>query len=140
MAAIQYSKKVHDTDEVSPDFDGIVDDSFPLLQNPTKPPIISKDFLRALPHCPIIHWASQMSNNPKLCFVHIQFIPDHGRGKKIFIHDDHKCKIGAMTSQELLKRLKNEGDYTHTAISIYLETLNTLSQGHARQNPSVNSK
>jgi hypothetical protein len=43
---------------------------------------------------------------------------------KIFIHDDHECKIiGAMTPQELLKYLKNEGDYTHTAISIYLETL-----------------
>ena len=38
------------------------------LQNPTKTPIISKDFLRALPHCPTIHWASQMKNNPKLCF------------------------------------------------------------------------
>ena len=29
---------------------------------------------------------------------------------------------------------------THTAISIYLEKLNTFSQGHARQNPSVNFK
>jgi hypothetical protein len=29
-------------------------------------PIISKDFLRALPHCPIIHWASQMCNYPTL--------------------------------------------------------------------------
>jgi hypothetical protein len=45
-----------------------------------------------------------------------------------------------MTSQELLKHLKDEGDSTHTAISIYLEKLNTFSQGHARQNPSVNSK
>jgi hypothetical protein len=45
-----------------------------------------------------------------------------------------------MTSQELLKHLKNEGDYTHTAIFIYLKTLNTFSPGHARQNPSVNSK
>jgi hypothetical protein len=45
-----------------------------------------------------------------------------------------------MTHQELLKHLKNEGDYTHTAISIHLETLNTFSQGHARQNPRVNSK
>ncbi len=54
-AAIQYSEKIHDTDEFCPDFEGKDDDSFPLLQNPTKTPIISKDFLRALPHCPIIH-------------------------------------------------------------------------------------
>jgi hypothetical protein len=46
---------------------------------------------------------------------------------KIFIHDDHECKIGAMTPQELMKHLKNEGDFTHTALSIYLETLNTFS-------------
>ncbi len=32
------------------------------------------------------------------------------------------------------------GDATHTAISIYLETLITFSQGNVRQNPSVNSK
>jgi hypothetical protein len=49
---------------------------------------------------------------------------------KIFIHDDHECKIGAMTPQEILKHFKNEGDYIHTAISMYLETLNTFSQGH----------
>jgi hypothetical protein len=37
---------------------------------------------------------------------------------KIFVHDDHECMMGAMTPQELLKHLKNEGDYTHTAISM----------------------
>jgi hypothetical protein len=47
--------------------------------------------------------------------------------KRIFIHDDHECKIGAMTPQELLKHWKYEGDYTHTAIFKYLETLNTFS-------------
>jgi hypothetical protein len=45
-----------------------------------------------------------------------------------------------MTPQELLKHLKNEGDSTHTAISIYLQTLNTFSQGNFRQDPGVNSK
>ncbi len=45
-----------------------------------------------------------------------------------------------MTPQELLKHLTNQGDYTHTAISIYLQTLNTFSRGHVRQDPSVNSK
>jgi hypothetical protein len=45
----------------------------------------------------------------------------------IFIDDDHGCKTTAMTPQELLKRLKNEGDSTHTAILVYLETLNSFS-------------
>ena len=46
-----------------------------------------------------------------------------------------------MTPQEqLLRHLKNEGDSTHTAISIYLETLHSFSQGHAGQNLGVNSK
>jgi hypothetical protein len=58
----------------------------------------------------------------------------------IFIHDDHECKIGAITSQDLLQHLRSEGDATHTAISIYLEKLNTFSQGNVRQDPSVNSK
>ncbi len=48
--------------------------------------------------------------------------------------------MGLMTPQKLLKHLKNEGDCTHTAIYIYLEKFNTFSRGHARQNPSVNSK
>jgi hypothetical protein len=45
-----------------------------------------------------------------------------------------------MTPQELLTHLNNEGDCTRTADYIYLGKLNTFSQGHARQNPSVNSK
>ncbi len=36
--------------------------------------------------------------------------------------------------------MKTEGDSTHTAISIYLETLNSFSWGHAGQDPGVNSK
>ncbi len=56
------------------------------------------------------------------------------------MHDTEVVTQDNNTSQELLKYLKNEGDYTHTAISIYRETFNTFSQGHARQNPSVNSK
>jgi hypothetical protein len=40
MAAIQYSEKIHDTDKISPDFDGKDEESFPLLQNPTKTPFI----------------------------------------------------------------------------------------------------
>ncbi len=39
-----------------------------------------------------------------------------------------------------MRYLKNEGDYTHTAISIYLQTLITFSQGHVRHDLGVNSK
>jgi hypothetical protein len=45
-----------------------------------------------------------------------------------------------MNPQELLTHLKNKGGYTHTAICIYLEELNTFSQGDKRQDPGVNSK
>ncbi len=57
----------------------------------------------------------------------------------IFIHGDHECKIGAMNCQDLLRHLINEGDSTHTAI-IYLQTLNTFSNGQVRQDTGVNSK
>jgi hypothetical protein len=46
---------------------------------------------------------------------------------EILIHDYHGCKGTALTPQELLKHLKDEGDSTHTAISIYLEKINTFS-------------
>jgi hypothetical protein len=64
MAAIQYSEKIHDTDEFSPDFEGKDDDNYLLLWNHTKTPIISKDFLRVLPHCPIIHWGISNVQQP----------------------------------------------------------------------------
>ncbi len=58
----------------------------------------------------------------------------------VFIHHDHECKVGCMTHQDILWHLRSEGDSTHTAISIYLETLHTFSQGHVRQDPGVNFK
>ncbi len=58
----------------------------------------------------------------------------------IFIHHDHGCMVGLMTPQELLQHLRSEDDATHTAISIYLEKMNTFSCGNVRQDPSVNSK
>ncbi len=69
-AAIQYSETfLQSQNDFSPDFEpSDEDDVYSHLQNPTKTPIVSKDFLRALPLCPIIHWVSQMCNNPKLCF------------------------------------------------------------------------
>jgi hypothetical protein len=142
-AAIQYSETLlQKQDDEGPDYEpSDEEDVYSHLQNPTKTPIISKDFLRALPLCSIIHWASQMCNNPKLCFGPCSISSQPWREKKnIFINDDHGCKTTAMTPQELLKHLKNEGDSTHTAISIYLQTLNTVSRGHVRQDPGVNSK
>jgi hypothetical protein len=136
--AIQYSETLlQSQDDEVPDYEGEdEEDDYSCLQNPTKTPIISKDFPRALPHCPIIHWASQMKNNLKFCFCPCSNSSQPWREKSnIFIDDDHGCKATAMTPRELLRHLKNEDDYTHTAISIYLETLDSFSQGHVRQDP-----
>jgi hypothetical protein len=56
-AAIQYSKTLlQSQDDEVPDYEGKdEEDELSRLQNPTKALIISKDFLRALLHCPIIH-------------------------------------------------------------------------------------
>ncbi len=104
-----------------PDFEGKDDDSYLLLQNPTKTPIILKDFLRALSRCLIIHWASQMFNDARLYFCACSKHSKPWReNNNIFIHYDHECKVGLMIPQELLTYLKNKGDYTHTAIYIYI--------------------
>ncbi len=129
-AAIQYSETLlQSQDDEGPDYEpSDEEDVYSCLQNPTKTPIISKDFLKVLPLCPIIHWASQMKNNPKLYFCPCSNSSQPWREKNIiFIDDDHGCKTTAKTPQELLRHLKNEGDSTHTAISIYLETLNSFS-------------
>jgi hypothetical protein len=70
MAAIQYSETLlQNQDNEVPDYEfSDDDDEYSCLQNPTKTPIILNNFLRALLHCPIIHWASQMCNDPRLCF------------------------------------------------------------------------
>jgi hypothetical protein len=69
-AAIEYSETLlQSQDDKVPDYEGKdKEDDYSHLQNPTKAPIISKDFLRALPCCSIIDWVSQMCNNPQLCF------------------------------------------------------------------------
>jgi hypothetical protein len=75
-----------------------------------------------------------------IVFVHVQSIPVHGGITRKFIHHDHGCKATTITPQELLKHLKTAGDSTHAAIFVYLQKLNTFSQGHAGQDPGVNSK
>jgi hypothetical protein len=130
LAAIQYTETLlQNQDDEVPDYEpSDEEDEYSCFQNPTKTPIISKDFLRALPHCPIIHWASQMCNDPMLCVcLRSKHSSPWRENIKIFIHPDHECKVGLMTPQDLLRHLKDEGDATHTAISIYLVTLHTFS-------------
>ncbi len=64
--AIQFSETLlQSQDDGVPDYEGEdEEDDYSCLQKPTKTPIISNNFLRVLPHCPIIYWASQMCNNP----------------------------------------------------------------------------
>jgi hypothetical protein len=82
-----------------------------------------------------------MCDNSKHCFYPCSKHSSPWRDNRdIFIHYDHECKTTAMTPKELLKHLKNEVDSAHKAISIYLETLNSFSQGHVRQDLGVNSK
>ncbi len=130
IAANQYSEILlqNQNDEV-PDYEpSDNEDEYSRLQNPKKTPIILKDFLRAFPHCPIVHWASRMCNDPRLCFCPCSKHSGPWRDNNtIFIHHDHECMVGLMTPQKLLQHLRSEGDSTHTAISIYLETLNTFS-------------
>ncbi len=66
LAAIQYSETLlQNQDDEVPDYEpSDEEDEYSCLQNPTKTPIISKDFMRAIPHCPIIHW---VCNDPTLC-------------------------------------------------------------------------
>jgi hypothetical protein len=107
LAAIQYSDTLlQNQDDEFPDYepsDSDEEDEYSHLQNPTKTPVISKDFLRALPHCPIIHWASQMCNDPTLCvFPCSKHSSPWRENSNIFIHPDHECKVGLMTPQDLL--------------------------------------
>jgi hypothetical protein len=76
-AAIQNSEtlpytNLQNKDDFPPDFEDKDDDGYLHYPNHTKAPIIPTDFIRAfhraLPRCPIIHCASQMCNNHKLCF------------------------------------------------------------------------
>ncbi len=57
---------------------------------------------------------------------------------EVLIHDEHRCRGTAMTPQEILNHLKDEGNSTNKAYFIHLKKLNTFSQGHTRQNPFVN--
>ncbi len=105
MAAIQYSEALlQNQDDEVPDYEpSDEDDELSHLQNPTKTPIILNNVLRALPHYPIIHWESQMCNDPRLCLCPCSKDSSQwSENNKICIHHDHECKVGLMTPQELL--------------------------------------
>jgi hypothetical protein len=82
-AAIQYSETLlQSQDDFFPDFEGKDEEGDYLhLQNPTKTPIILKDFFRVLPLCPTIHWESPICNNPKLGFCPFSSHSRPWRGK-----------------------------------------------------------
>jgi hypothetical protein len=90
-AAIQYSETLfQNQDDFPPDFEPSDEgDVYSRLQNPTMTPIILKDFLRALLHCLIINWVSQMCDDPRLCFCPCSKHSSPWRDtKNIFIHHD----------------------------------------------------
>jgi hypothetical protein len=82
MAAIQYSEKIHATDEFSPDFEGEDDDSCSLLQITTTTPIILEDFLECFLTVQLSTGYLKCSTTLNFVFVHVQSIPVHG-GKTI---------------------------------------------------------
>ena len=82
MAAIQYSEKIHETDEFSPDFEGKDDDCFSLPQNPKKTPIISKIFLERFITDQLSTGHLKCATTLNFVFVHVKFHPNYG-GKKI---------------------------------------------------------
>jgi hypothetical protein len=79
MAAIQYSETLLQNQvDFPPDFEGKDDDEYLLVQNPTKTPIISKNFLERF-------LTVQLSTGHLKCamilgyvFVHAQSIPVYG--------------------------------------------------------------
>jgi hypothetical protein len=141
-AAIHYSETLlQKQDDEDPDYEpSDEEDVYSHLQNPTKTPSSQKKSLERFLSVQLSTGHLKCATTLNFVLVHVQFHPNHGGKKNIFINDDHGCKATAMTPQELLKNLKNEGDSTHTVISIYLQTLNTFSQGHVRQDPGVNYK
>ena len=128
-AVIKYSETLlQSQDDEVPDYEGKdEEDELSCLQNPTKAPSSQKIFLECFLTVQLSTGRLKSRTSLNFVFVHVQIHLNHGGKKTIFINDDHGCKATAMTSQELLRHLKNEGDSTHTAISMYLETLNTFS-------------
>ncbi len=78
MAATQYSEKIHEPDEFSPDFVGKDDDSFSLHQNPTKTPTITKYFFERFLTVKLSTGCLKCVMILGFVFVQVQSIPVHG--------------------------------------------------------------
>jgi hypothetical protein len=76
MAAFQYSEKIHDTDEFSPDFEGKADDSHS-FRNLQRPPSSQKIFLERFHTVQLSTGRLKCSTNLNFVFVHVQSIPVH---------------------------------------------------------------
>jgi hypothetical protein len=67
-AAIEFSKTFQETESQFDHDNSDSDSDYGRVHNPTKAKIDSNKFLKALSECPIIHWPTQMLNNPPLYF------------------------------------------------------------------------
>jgi hypothetical protein len=93
-AASEFSKTFPQTNPQIQHESSASEDTYAHHQN------ISNNLLNMLPDCPIIHWASQMFNDPKLyfcsCCINTELWRDQGN---ITIHHDHVCKGNTMDSE-----------------------------------------
>ncbi len=82
-AAIQYSETLlQSQDDEGPDYEGEdEEDDYSRLQNPTKNPIISKDFLEPFLTVQLSTGRLKCATPLNFVFVHVQFHSNHG-GKK----------------------------------------------------------
>ncbi len=96
----------------------LVFSSFRTLQ---RPPSFRKIFLECFLTVQLSTGHLKCATTLNFVFVQCSISSQQWREKNnILIDDHHGCKATAMTPPELLKYLKDEGDSTHTAISIYL--------------------
>jgi hypothetical protein len=83
--------------------------------------------MKAFPDCPIIHWAFQIFDDPKLCFCPCSIDAKPWRDlTNITIHHDHVRYGTAMTPNQLMKHLSDQGDPTHKAIYIYFKKIESF--------------
>ncbi len=97
-AAIEFSKTLPVTDSQFDQYGSESEDSYAEVQNPTKAKTVSKDFLNALLDCLIIHWPTQMYNDPNLCFCLCSTQTKPWRETiNVSVDDEDVCKSKNMT-------------------------------------------
>ncbi len=78
MAAIQYSEKIHETDEFSPDFEGEVMIAFPSIRTLQRPLSSQKIFLERFLTVQLSYGCLKCATILGFDFVHVQSILVHG--------------------------------------------------------------